>query len=232
MALEKAIGEEIPICVKYILENSGYNTLAAIRCINPGSIQRIEKFFNDNIEKLVDGLIGTEYESVRPFAVIPGHCAIIESLPRYLETPTQSTAVAKLPIFSQIMKLLIDTAEQNAGRNAKGKRYQEDLRNFSTYIYLMCGRSCYETLSANLPIPSVNAICMLWSFVYYNNIVITIFSIIICKCILFYVCLTVGYISEKKCRINEGEIRCSELSRYLEKLKLKSLFGFARTQVG
>lgn len=30
-----------------------------------------------------------------------------------------------------------------------------------------------------------------------------------------------GYISEKKCRINEGELRCSELSRYLAKLDLK-----------
>lgn len=30
-----------------------------------------------------------------------------------------------------------------------------------------------------------------------------------------------GYISEKKCRIIEGELRCSALSRYLDELKLK-----------
>lgn len=37
-----------------------------------------------------------------------------------------------------------------------------------------------------------------------------------------YIVFTVGYIGEKKCRINEGELRCSELSRYLDKLKLKN----------
>lgn len=159
MVLEKAIGEEIPNCVRFILINSGLSTFAAIRCINPGSVQRIEIFFNDNIDNFCGGLMGTEYENVRPLAVIPGHRALIESLSQYLENRQQSARDVNVPIFSQIMKLLIETTANNAGRNAKGNRYQEDLRNFATYVYLMCGRSCYETLSANLPIPSVNAIC-------------------------------------------------------------------------
>lgn len=197
--------------------SSGFNTFAAIRCINSGSIQRIENFFNDNKAKFADGFMGTEYESMHPFAVIPGHCALIESLPAYLENQNQSTTMENTPIFSQIMKLLIETTENNAGRNAKGKRYQEKLRNFATCIYLLCGRSCYETLSANLPIPSVNAIRM-----YFMNICpLQVFRLTFTNVNCFFLCLTVGYISEKKCRIIEGELRCSELSRYLDKLKLK-----------
>lgn len=61
--------------------------------------------------------------------------------------------------FTHILKLILESAENNLGREPKGRRYNQCLKEFSTYIYLMCGRSCYETLSANLPLPQANTIC-------------------------------------------------------------------------
>lgn len=157
-ALKKAMGEDLPACIKHILTIMGYSTFTTIKCLRPDSIQKIEKYFNTNIERFGKELQGTVYEDVRPFSFNPGHSALIESLPEYLKDEKKPAAQEYLPTFSHIMKLLIDTAEKNAGRNVKGNRYEEDLRNFATYIYLVCGRSCYETLSANLPIPSANTI--------------------------------------------------------------------------
>lgn len=60
--------------------------------------------------------------------------------------------------FSLIMKTFIESAQSNYGRHPNGLRYNDINRYFSTFVYLFCGKSCYETLSANLPIPQVNSI--------------------------------------------------------------------------
>lgn len=162
------MGEELPECIKHILEVSGYNTFAAMRLIQPESIHRIEWYINANMDRFADILVGSTYEKVNPFALNPGHSAVIESLPTYLEGrhAQDSNPAPDRSIFSYVLQLMLETAANNAGRDAKGNL--EELRYFAIYIYLVCGRACYETLSANLPIPSANTIRMLFSFSFQS----------------------------------------------------------------
>lgn len=160
--MENVLDEEIPKPLVYILTAAGFDNRIALKNIKPESITGIEDYFNTNFASLTNGLIGTCYENMQPFKIIPGHCAFIESLPHYVD----KINVTKQPIISQhssdftyILKLLIESAENNSHREAKGRRYDQCLKEFATYIYLMCGRSCYETLSANLPLPQANTIC-------------------------------------------------------------------------
>lgn len=61
--------------------------------------------------------------------------------------------------FSEILKLLIATAHQNNNMNKKnGYRFSEGIIEFSTFIFTLGGRWCYETLQANIPLPSLSTI--------------------------------------------------------------------------
>ena len=61
--------------------------------------------------------------------------------------------------FSVILKELILTAIHNGNLSKNNAEYSDIIRYFSTYIYLIGGRSCYEVLSQNLPLPSRSTIC-------------------------------------------------------------------------
>lgn len=109
------------------------------------------------------GLIGTIYEHVQPFEIAPGHRVVIENIPQYVKQIKTVEQISKFDTvandFSFVLKMLIETAENNSGREPTGRRYSETIQYFATYVYLMCGRACYETLCANLPIPQANTIC-------------------------------------------------------------------------
>lgn len=163
-SLENIIDDQIPQCVVYILNESGFNSKIALKNIIPQkSIKQIEAYFNKNYEKLCCGLIGSIYENIYPFSIAPGHRILIESLSQYVDlikTVNKSHKFNETSNgFSFVLKLLIETAEKNSGRRPTGHRFDENIQLFATYLYLMCGRSCYENLNANLPIPHANTIC-------------------------------------------------------------------------
>lgn len=60
--------------------------------------------------------------------------------------------------FSVILTELLRTAEQNFKKSKHANQYNDIIKYFSTYIFLLCGRTCYETLHKNLPIPSTKTI--------------------------------------------------------------------------
>lgn len=159
--MENIIGEEIPESIIFILTAAGYDSRIALKRITAEKITEIEDYFNANATNLYSGLVGTSYENVQPFKILPGHRVLIESLPQYLD----EIILTEKPVsnqlsndFTYILKLLIESAENNSSREAKGRRYNECLKYFCTYVYLMCGRACYETLSANLPLPQASTI--------------------------------------------------------------------------
>lgn len=161
-SLENIIGEKIPESIIFILTETGYDSRLALKRITAEKITGIEDHINADIANLSYGLVGTRYENVRPFKLLPGHRALIESLPQYLDEVIltgEPAAHHQSNEFTQILKLLIESAEINTSREAKGRRYNECLKYFCTYVYLMCGRACYETLSANLPLPQASTIC-------------------------------------------------------------------------
>lgn len=161
--MKDKLGEPFPKVLIYILTESGYDSKAALTHFKCEDITYIEEFFNKNYERLCSGLLGSKYENIQPFKILPGHCVFLQNIPTYLKQDLKrdrpiSNAVQNSSIFTCILKSLIETAESNSDRNPTGKRYDEIIRYFSTYLFLMSGKSCYETLSANLPIPQANTI--------------------------------------------------------------------------
>lgn len=80
--------------------------------------------------------------------------------------------------YSVILSQLIKTAERNKNKSKHANYYSDTIKYFSTYIFLLCGRTCYETLCRNLPIPSTKTICeciylieiFFWILLVYNKL--------------------------------------------------------------
>lgn len=164
--IENQNDDKIPDSVVYILYNTGFDTKAALKSISEECIKTIEEHFNDNFDELISDL--ADYRRNRPFKILPGHRALILTLPEMMiktETKTMKNNTKSSNDVSFVLKWLIDTAENNAGKEPKARRFQKDLQLFATYLYLMCGKSCYETLSANLPIPQAQTVCNFFLFV-------------------------------------------------------------------
>lgn len=209
--LEKQNDDKIPESVIYILYKSGFDSKIALENITDDSIKIIEEYFDDNFEELIGSL--KDYRRSRPFKLLPGHRVLIQSVPELINKAnlTEKNPTPNSSNFSFVLKWLIQTVEENADKELKGRRFIENVQLFATYLYLMCGRACYETLSANLPIPQANTIRK-FSMNYSKNS---------WNCFLNYcMFITVGYISKSKSKIIEGQLRVQELSEYLERLKM------------
>lgn len=113
--------------------------------------------------------------------------------------------------YSFILNEMIKTAESNMYRDKNHVIYSDTIRYFSTYVFLLCGRSCYEMLRSNLPLPSVKTICK-WIYNVFRSNSLT-------KTIVFNFIATVRCISDSKTPIVEGQIRAKELSEYLDRMK-------------
>lgn len=148
--------EKIPADIAQILEESGFNTELSILNIDIETIGHIEGYANENPAILKN----TSYENIKLFKFKPGHKAFILQLPTQIQLMKDEKRIETYEnhSFSYILKTFIEQAMSNSKKDVRGFRYSETIRYFSTYIYLHCGKACYETLSANLPIPSANSI--------------------------------------------------------------------------
>lgn len=61
--------------------------------------------------------------------------------------------------YTVILTEFLKTAKINSNKSKHAYQYSEIVKYFSTYIFLLCGRTCYETLNRNLPMPSTKTIC-------------------------------------------------------------------------
>lgn len=89
-----------------------------------------------------------------------------------------------------LLKLLKSTADQNARRERCGYRFDDKIKNFSTYVRMLAGPLAYETIqnNLNLALPSLSA--------------------------------TNRYISEMHDILVDGVLRCEALAQYLNKRNL------------
>lgn len=74
--------EQFPICLQWLLQETGYNTIASLSCIDEKKICEIEEYLTGN-KQIVNALeccFSDEYRSLDEFHFIPGHKAIILSL--------------------------------------------------------------------------------------------------------------------------------------------------------
>lgn len=81
-----------------------------------------------------------------------------ENEPKY-EPFHFTKAIKNHPSLSVILKELIVTALRNGVKANQNSQYTDVVRYFATYIYIVGGRSCYEVLYKNLPLPSVSTAC-------------------------------------------------------------------------
>lgn len=165
--LEKYLNEEIPDCVKTILNICGYDTFFSLAEINDAHIIKIEKHINENCSECLNDLNCCHsdfYKEHAPFKLLPGHEALILALPKHIENFQRMFQFKLAELkgrYSFVLNELIETAEKNLFQDDRHARYSESIRFFAVYVFLLCGRSCYEMLRANLPVPSTKTICKL-----------------------------------------------------------------------
>lgn len=178
--IECTIHVMLPHCVKTLLTECGFSSLLSISQINDSKIVEIEDFVDKNrdiVEKL-ECCYAETYKSLRKFRFLPAHRLLILHIAvKYNHEPssTSSSARSDPTGYSFFLQKLIESAEENSGIPKNRYRYDKDLQLFSTYIFLSCGRSCYETLSSNLSIPPKTTVCKFQSILKSVSILIIIF---------------------------------------------------------
>lgn len=134
-----------------ILKKCGFDSRLSIVNINENSIVEIENFINENPSTLNDANLPEPYYKMDSFKLLPGHKSLLLNLPKYIES---NEAI----IYPQLLQLLLNSTKLNSGKDSRQNRYDEIIRYFSIYVFLMSGRMFYEMLSSNLPIPHVTTI--------------------------------------------------------------------------
>lgn len=102
------------------------------------------------------------------FRMLPGHrhviLGVVNDICTYFEEKANEAKTEELASVqienhrSIILNELITSSNANDKINPQARRYSQIISAFFTYIFLLCGRLCYDTLSKNLPIPSTTTI--------------------------------------------------------------------------
>lgn len=102
------------------------------------------------------------YDAQQKFKILLGHRTLIIQWSDELSKRHSSQSESELshPAFSQILNEIIQSAVTNQNKPPNARRFSKVLTNFSLYLYIMAGKSCYEVISSNLPIPKANTISM------------------------------------------------------------------------
>lgn len=172
---EKFEGEKFPAFLKVLLWKCGYDCMISLKELSNAKITELEKYIQNNRNNIFsrdlldsDTLSDTmsEYRDQAIFEFLPGHRQILLSLRNRIENMQRehsqrvSTAeTSEYFEYSVVLTELLKTAQGNANRSKHANQYNDVIKYFSTYIFLLCGRTCYETLNKNLPIPSTKTIC-------------------------------------------------------------------------
>lgn len=154
----------MPSVLSDVLNKSGYDNAFSIENMNDVEINSIETFVQDHLQ-----LVNSDpYAQMDKFRLLPGHRTFLLRLPEAMKRfvsesklqpeTSKKRLIDSLPL-SFLMKEMIHNAISNAEKDPNNRRYSETIQYFATYIYMFCGKACYEILSNNLPIPSVNSIC-------------------------------------------------------------------------
>lgn len=163
--IENIINEKVPPCVIKILDECGYCSLATICDLSAEAISEIEKFVDENLKHIVEKLNccnAVTYRNQKSFRFLPGHRFFILNLKSRLG-PFQSTFDSangnSVEDYSPFLRVLAETAHKNAKKVPTQHRYDKTIQDFAMYIHMVCGKTCYETLSANLPMPKSSTVC-------------------------------------------------------------------------
>lgn len=147
------VKHSIPKIIIEILISTGYDDPVLLSGMNEKEIEIIETYVCDHLHTLAE-----QYSHIKPFVFLPGHKKLLMCLGKKAEAYKPSTKKAddwNLSHASVLMKELIKSTLENSNR----RHYSDTIKDFSTYIYMRGGKSAYEVLCANLPLPQVSTIC-------------------------------------------------------------------------
>lgn len=159
----------------------------------------------------------TTYMNQQNFKFLPGHRFSISSYVERMVTaratndPNESIQIDD-PAFTPLLREMIRTSLNNYGKLSTNNRFTELLMNFSIYIYIMAGKSCYEVICANLPLPKAGTIRKN-EFKFIISMHAFLHSLEFNSSFI-----SVKHIQKDKDRIIEGELRCKQLVDYLERI--------------
>lgn len=161
--IQNLIDEQFPDCIRIILSVCGYDTIASLKYINIDSVLEIQRqmnlYFRGTIQEL-NCCHSDYYKQQNEFELLPGHRDLILSIPKCIESANSNKqAYEENGSLSTVMKSMLKSALQNSERDKNHSQYDDIIRFFSTYVFLLSGRSCYEILNHNLPIPSTKTVC-------------------------------------------------------------------------
>lgn len=144
---------------------SGYDKIFALTEINEDKILEIQQHINGEKIVLFKDMVCSHagyYTNQEVFKFLPGHSSILLALSKVAREYLKNRFSIKSEESNHAYPLLhemIKTAEYNNFKDKHNASYSDVIRYFSTYIFLLCGRSCYEMLRMNLPLPSVKTAC-------------------------------------------------------------------------
>lgn len=166
--LESAMKCDLPINLKHILSMSGFDSIVSLKYISEQAIVNTEKYTNKNLlylKKILhsDDPSTVAYKKQSVFEFLPGHRAILLALPDIiknieLQSNMENTLVENIKEYPIILKKLVESFERNKNKSKHANQYDDVLKCFSTYLFLLCGRTCFETICKNLPVPSTKTI--------------------------------------------------------------------------
>lgn len=153
-------------CLKHILCESGFENALSLKLITEDHMNKIEKDIHTGRETILNGLSCTHaniYRSQTMFKFLPGHRVIILEWPATILSDKKSnerdqTFTVNHPAFSPICREIISSALTNYNRDPKGRTFSDLLMKFSIYVYILAGKSSYEVISSNLPLPKAGTI--------------------------------------------------------------------------
>lgn len=162
--IENIIGKELPLCLKKFLNSSGYDSLFSVEQLCDDGISEIERHLQNNSDVLneLNCCYSEIYKNQKLFKLLPGHRAILRVIPKFAaqlrKEPVEPRPISAENTHSVILSDLINTSDANSKRDPHHAVYSDLNRFFFTYIYILCGKLCYETLRKNIPIPSTKTI--------------------------------------------------------------------------
>lgn len=177
------MNQSIPECIKRLLEASGYDTEISLSTLNEANLLKVELFAQRSLQHVIAELHCCHSETYRnetTFQFIPG--TFILEIPKGLQSNSRPVTLSTLcqqlidrlstmPMATDLLKEFLKTVVTNESTSKTQNRYSEVIQYFSTYIYMLCGRNCYEVLSNNLPMPKAVTVCGFFSYIdfFVNN---------------------------------------------------------------
>lgn len=175
--VEEYCGDSVPKCVQEILNSCGFNHSLSLENFSDEYLSQIEdhmRKFSQNTIKKFDcthhGCPIAHYKDQKIFKLLPGHRMLITSMAKCINQNRQRTVLKTSDAtllkniethsgLSRIMKGMIQTGIENSHRPKNKFEYTDTIKYFATYIFNMCGRSCYSVLYKNLPFPAFSTVC-------------------------------------------------------------------------